>query len=46
MTYTMQQIRTQKELFPVSIKNMNEVISEIIFGESELGEEMQEESMK
>jgi len=35
--------KNTKELFPVSIKNMNEVISEIIFGESELGEEMQEE---
>ena len=32
-----------KNLFPVTVKNMNEVISEIIFGDSELSGEMEEE---
>ena len=35
--------KNTKELFPVLVKNMNEVISEIIFGDSELSGEMEEE---
>lgn len=35
--------KNTKELFPVSIKNMNEVIGEMIFGESGIDEEMQKE---
>lgn len=35
--------KNTKELFPVLVKNMNKVISEIIFGDSELSGEMEEE---
>lgn len=35
--------KNTKELFPVLVKNMNEFISEIIFGDSELSGEMEEE---
>ena len=35
--------KNTKELFPVSIKNMNEGIGEMIFGESGIDEEMQKE---
>ena len=35
--------KNTKELFPVSIKNMNEVIGEMIFSESGIDEEMQKE---
>lgn len=35
--------KNTKELFPILVKNMNEVISEIIFGDSELSGEMEEE---
>lgn len=35
--------KNTKELFPVLVKNMNEFISEIMFGDSELSGEMEEE---
>lgn len=35
--------KNTKELFPVLVKNMNEFISEIIFGDSELSGKMEEE---
>ena len=35
--------KNTKELLPVSVRNMNEVISEIIFGENELEDEMDKE---
>ena len=35
--------KNTKELLPVSVRNMNEIISEIIFGDSELSGEMEEE---
>lgn len=35
--------KNTKELFPVLVKNMNEFISKIIFGDSELSGEMEEE---
>ena len=35
--------KNTKELFPILVKNMNEVISEMIFGESGIDEEMQKE---
>lgn len=38
--------KNTKELFPVLVKNMNEVISEIIFGENELEDEMDKEFKK
>ena len=38
--------KNTKVLFPVSNKNMNEVISEIIFGESEMQEEFNEVMME
>ena len=35
--------KNTKELLPVSVRNMNEIISEIIFGENELEDEMDKE---
>lgn len=38
--------KNTKELLPVSVRNMNEIISEIIFGENELEDEMDKEFKK
>ena len=38
--------KNTKELLPVSVRNMNEIISEIIFGENEVEDEMDKEFKK